>query len=59
MNREEIARLEKKFDRKLTEGEAAEIANTPILSQGADEFYEEIDEGGAALGIVPLDTDNR
>jgi hypothetical protein len=36
-------RLERKFDRKLTDGEAAEIANTEVLHRDDEDFYENND----------------
>ncbi|WP_248926238.1 hypothetical protein [Paenibacillus hamazuiensis] len=47
MEKEEIQRLEEKFDRELSEGEAAEIANTPVLHQDDEAFYE--DDNDAAI----------
>jgi len=40
-------RLERKFDRKLTGGEAAEIENTPVLHRDDEAFYE---GGGTEAG---------
>lgn len=37
--------LERKFDRDLTEGEAAEIANTRVIHEDDESFYEN-NEGG-------------
>lgn len=42
--------LERKFDRPLTEGEAAEIANTQVLHQDDEDFYENSDMGPDADG---------
>jgi hypothetical protein len=59
MDNEQKKRLERKFDRELTDGEAAEIANAPILHRDADEFYEETDDAGIPLPIFPFDNDGR
>ncbi|UQZ87674.1 hypothetical protein SK3146_06976 [Paenibacillus konkukensis] len=36
MDSEEIQRLEDQFDRELTEGEAAEIKNTPVVNHAEE-----------------------
>jgi hypothetical protein len=59
MNSEKKQKLERKFDRELTDGEAAEIDNQPILHRDADEFYEEMEDGGLLLSRLPFDNDSR
>lgn len=41
MDNETIQRLEEKFDRELSEGEAAEIVNTPVVHRDDEDFYED------------------
>jgi|GEM_PF-4922829 hypothetical protein len=44
MDKESIEKLEDKFDRKLTEGEAAEIEHTEVLHADDEALYE-MEEG--------------
>jgi hypothetical protein len=44
MDSQEINKLERKFDRNLTEGEAAEIKNTEVIHTDDEEFYENRDD---------------
>ena len=41
MDKKKIEQLEHKFDKGLTEGEAAEIANTDVIHRDDEEIYEE------------------
>lgn len=60
MDKEKIEKLEDKFDRKLTEGEAAEIDHTEVLHADDEGLYEvEEDEGLAPLAINPLIRNGR
>ncbi|CAG7657342.1 hypothetical protein ACFQI7_22310 [Paenibacillus allorhizosphaerae] len=44
MEKEEIQKLEHKFDRPLTEGEAAEILNEEIIHRDDEDLYDDPDD---------------
>lgn len=53
MNAEEKARLERQFDRKLTDGEAEEIDRQPIVQQEKEGLFENMDDSVIGLAGVP------
>ncbi|TVY00274.1 hypothetical protein [Paenibacillus cremeus] len=59
MEQEEIRRLELKFGRKLSEGEAAEIANVDIIADEDDQLYAEADKVWSTLAIGDLMRKNQ
>ncbi|NHN34202.1 hypothetical protein G9U52_30750 [Paenibacillus sp. S3N08] len=44
MDSGEISKLERKFDKDLTEGEATEIKNVEVIHTDDEELYEERDD---------------
>lgn len=59
MNKKEIDRLEKKFDRELSEGEAAEIKNTDVIHMDDERLYEDRDELTAPFVINGITRNGR
>jgi hypothetical protein len=58
LDSEEKNKLERKFDRDLTEGEAAEIKNTEVLHTNDEDFYENRDDT-PAVPVVGLLSHNN
>jgi len=54
MESEELARLERKFDRDLTEGEAAEIKNTDVIHTDDEDYYENRDDDIPTIPAIVL-----
>lgn len=58
MDQEKKKALERKFDRELTDGEAAEIEHTQVLHKDDEDFYENNDSdddansGAGVNGII-------
>ncbi|MFE5317884.1 hypothetical protein ACFQ88_04140 [Paenibacillus sp. NPDC056579] len=52
MEADDKKRLEEKFDRDLTDGEAAEIMNTPVLHSDDENYYENDDMD--LLDTIPI-----
>jgi hypothetical protein len=52
MDSEEITELESKFDKELTEGEAAEIKNTEVIHKDDEEYYEDRDDDVPAIPAI-------
>ena len=59
MDKDKMDKLEHKFDRKLTEGEAAEITHSDVIHDDDEQFYEDrdmsndIQTNGAYNRLIP------
>jgi hypothetical protein len=56
---EEITELERKFDRDLTEGEAAEIKNTEVIHTDDEDYYENRDDDIPTIPAIVFTSRNN